>query len=354
MKSKKETCKNCEQQFKEGFKFCPYCGQQSKDELTVKVLFYNTISNYFSFDARFFKSFFPLLFRPGYLAGKFIEGKRLLYLHPAQMYLFISVVFFFLYSFSARKHKNAFDKAAKGNISNVIINDSSRVNQTFDSISAKNIIIPLKDKNVISEADFKDLVKLDSLVKSETNTEGNETFLFNFKKIDSFIKIEAPKEVIYKAMGMSDDPNYFEKKFYPSVLKLYKNRDPGSIYLAAIDTIPIALFIILPLFALLLKIFFYKRGRFAHHLVFSFYLFSFLFTVFSAILAINFVWKVPLSIIVIISFSTFFYLLIGIKRFYRRGWFVSFIKTAFITFIYFHFILLPAIVGIIAFSFLNY
>ncbi len=71
MESTKETCKNCEQEFDDNFKFCPYCGQQAKDELTVGVLFYNTISNYFSFDARFFKSFFPLLFKPGYLAKRF-------------------------------------------------------------------------------------------------------------------------------------------------------------------------------------------------------------------------------------------------------------------------------------------
>ncbi|MDC6469138.1 DUF3667 domain-containing protein [Flavobacteriaceae bacterium] len=83
-------------QFESSFQFCPYCGQKSNDELTIGLLFYNTISNYFSFDARFFKSFFPLIFRPGYLANRFIAGKRLMYLHPAQLYLFISVVFFFL------------------------------------------------------------------------------------------------------------------------------------------------------------------------------------------------------------------------------------------------------------------
>ncbi|TDI71568.1 MAG: hypothetical protein E2O86_01630, partial [Bacteroidetes bacterium] len=57
------TCKNCEREFQEGFEFCPHCGQKAKDDLTMGVLFYNTISNYFSFDARFFKSFFPLMFR---------------------------------------------------------------------------------------------------------------------------------------------------------------------------------------------------------------------------------------------------------------------------------------------------
>ena len=91
------TCKNCEKEYNDSFEFCPHCGQKSNDELTIGILFYNTISNYFSFDARFFKSYIPLMFKPGYLPNKFIEGKRLLYLHPAQMYLFISVVFFFLF-----------------------------------------------------------------------------------------------------------------------------------------------------------------------------------------------------------------------------------------------------------------
>ena len=103
MRTEKINCKNCDQLFEMGFQFCPHCGQKTNDDLTIGVLFYNTISNYFSFDARFFKSFLPLMFKPGYLAKKFLEGKRLLYLHPAQMYLFISVIFFFIISFSTRE-----------------------------------------------------------------------------------------------------------------------------------------------------------------------------------------------------------------------------------------------------------
>ena len=105
---------NCEHKFEEGFKFCPHCGQKTNDDLTLGVLFYNTITNYFSVDARFFKSFIPLMFKPGYLAKRFIEGKRLLYLHPAQMYLFISVVFFFLFSFITRDNNNNLTRVKKG------------------------------------------------------------------------------------------------------------------------------------------------------------------------------------------------------------------------------------------------
>jgi len=113
MARKVTTCKNCERRFFADFNYCPYCGQNDKEELTLGVLFSNTISNYFSVDARFFKSFWPLMAKPGYLAKRFLEGKRLLYLHPAQMYLFISVVFFFLFSFVARKQEQQIDQALK-------------------------------------------------------------------------------------------------------------------------------------------------------------------------------------------------------------------------------------------------
>ena len=66
-------CQNCENEHKIEFKFCPHCGQQTKEDLTVGVLFYNTISNYFSFDARFLRSFIPLMFKPGFIAKKEVE-----------------------------------------------------------------------------------------------------------------------------------------------------------------------------------------------------------------------------------------------------------------------------------------
>lgn len=105
------NCPNCHHSLKKRYKFCPECGQKVNEKLTVGVLFHNTISNYFSVDARFFRSFLPLMHKPGYLSKKFVEGKRLTYLHPAQFYLFISVVFFFLFSFSAREQQQKLDSS---------------------------------------------------------------------------------------------------------------------------------------------------------------------------------------------------------------------------------------------------
>ena len=98
---------------------------KAKDELTLGVLFNNTISNYFSVDARFFKSFIPLMFKPGFLAKQFVEGRRLLYLHPAQIYLFVSVVFFFLFSFIGNKQAESLDSALKKDIERSQIHNDS-------------------------------------------------------------------------------------------------------------------------------------------------------------------------------------------------------------------------------------
>ena len=104
--SSTNPCKNCGFPLEPHFEYCPQCGQEAADHLTFGVLFSNTISNYFSVDARFFRSFVPLMIRPGVLARRFVDGKRQRYLHPAQFYLFISVVFFFLFSFRVRQADN--------------------------------------------------------------------------------------------------------------------------------------------------------------------------------------------------------------------------------------------------------
>src|SRR5690554_8140774 len=145
MPTKQTTCKNCEKAFRSDFSFCPHCGQKSKDELTLRVLFSNTLSNYFSVDARFFKSFLPLLFKPGYIARKFVEGKRLLYLHPAQMYLFIAIVFFFLFTILVRPQTEKLDSELKKTLEKPFIEDSTSNKSHLDSLKVDKLMKPLKN-----------------------------------------------------------------------------------------------------------------------------------------------------------------------------------------------------------------
>ncbi|GAL67019.1 DUF3667 domain-containing protein [Jejuia pallidilutea] len=361
-----ETCKNCEQQFNASFNFCPHCGQQAKDELTVKVLFYNTISNYFSFDARFFKSFFPLLFRPGYLALKFIEGKRLLYLHPAQMYLFIAVVFFFLFSFVQRNQVRSLDEKLSETL-----NDTSVIDKIIDERVKDSILkisqLQKQAKDSIARAEIRNTLKnnafitgftdkeIDSLVAADDFRKNDITsFDFNTNSVDSLLNIGATEAVIYKEMGMNDDAGYLQRRLYAQALKFYKTRKGGSILQAFYDAIPIAMFFLLPIFALILKLFHLRKGRYAHHLVFSFYYFSFLFTVFSIVLGVNFIFDMPDWLDLLVMFSTFIYLVLALKRFYVQGLFKSFLKGAVASFIFLSIVTPITFVLLGAFAFLFY
>lgn len=348
------ACKNCEEDYEVGFEFCPHCGQKTNEDLTVGVLFYNTISNYFSFDARFFKSFIPLMFKPGILAKRFIEGKRLLYLHPAQMYLFISVVFFFLFSIVSRDFVNKSDSKIEKEFKEENVADATN-KKVLDSIALAELIAPLKNTQMLTGLDDEELEKLDSIITASANAKDISDLNFGFdrKKLDSLIVIEATEAVQLKAMGLKEDAGFFVRRFYTQGLKIYKQSGKGVIQ-AFLDSIPISLFILLPIFAMILKLFFWRRGTFAHHLVFSFYYYSFLFTVLSIILISNLIWEVPDWIDWLVMSSTFFYLFFAIKRFYRQGYFVSFFKTCVATFVYMTFVIPIAIGVMMAGAFMFY
>ena len=348
-------CQNCEKPIKEGFDFCPHCGQKTNEDLTISVLFYNTISNYFSFDARFLKSFFPLMFKPGYLARRFLEGKRLLYLHPAQMYLFVSVIFFFVFSFTISDWSKEADKLNERIVTSETINKISEESQrAMDSIQKEEILNQLKqNKNILGLSD-KDLKETDSMLSAKKGPNIKTSWGFDKDKIDSLVAAGADDKVIYKEMGLKDDAGYFEKRMYSGVLNLVKGSGAGSILQRAFDAVPIAMFFLLPLFAFLLKIFYFKSGRYAHHLVFSFYFFSFLFTLFALLLGVNrFVFPIPVWISTLIVLSVFIYFYLSLLNFYKRNWFTTLLKSGVITFVFMLMVIPLAAIILILFGIAN-
>lgn len=350
------TCQNCEKEHNIEFDFCPHCGQQANDELTVGVLFYNTIANYFSFDARFFRSFIPLVFKPGVLAKRFVNGKRLMYLHPAQMYLFISVVFFFLFSFKIREYNANLDKALQQGFELEQSQDSINLNP-IDSATVAKISAPLKNENgLLSGMSNEERQEFDSILavaSQPKNANNNLSFGYDTVKLDSLIAIDAPEMEQLKAVGMKDDAGFISKQFYRQLVKFHKNRG-GGILQALFDSVPISLFILLPVFAILLKIFYWRRGRFAHHLVFSFYYFSFLFTVLCIIIGINYIVEIPDWLDFLVLLSTFLYLVFAVRNYYEQGFFISLIKSSMLTFIYMMIVAPMAVIIMLGLSFLFY
>lgn len=342
------TCKNCETPFDASFDYCPHCGQEAVDKLTFGILFSNTISNYFSIDARFFRSFVPLMLKPGVLARRFVDGKRLSYLHPAQFYLFISVIFFFLFSFSVRKADNQISKVLEKGFEKDTVLDSLQIQKDSIKLAEAREIIAENVKGISEE----NMQQIDSAIALQQQAP-NVSFNFDRKVLDSLIVNNASESEKLAAMGMDKDANGFTHKFYTQMLKFYEQRG-GGILKALYDTIPIAMFFMLPLFAFLLKIFYWNRGIFAHHMVFSFYFFTFLFTTFCVILLLNQIVTVPDWIDSLIFLSCIVYLILALRNFYKSRWWGAILKAGMITFVYTMFVLPFAFFGIILISFMLY
>ncbi|MEN8789967.1 MAG: DUF3667 domain-containing protein [Flavobacteriaceae bacterium] len=346
----KDLCKNCEKSFDSSFDYCPYCGQEAIDNLTFGVLFSNTIENYFSIDARFFRSFIPLMLKPGVLARRFVDGKRLKYLHPAQFYLFISVLFFFIFSFSVRKADKEVNKALEKGFETEINLDSIPAVQ--DSLGIEQARKVLKENQKFTRFDDEEIERLDSIIVASPNQRAFSLGLSQ-EKLDSLIAAGAPLDEKLKAIGLKDDASAFNKRLFVQLLKLYEQR-AGGLLQTLYDTIPVAMFVLLPLFALLLKLFYWKRGSFAHHMVFSFYYFTFLFTTFCVLLVINMVIDLPGALEFIILMSVMLYLMIALRNFYRSHWVGAFFKSGFISFLYMLFVVPIAAVGVISVAFFLY
>lgn len=90
-------CKNCETELKSDFRFCPKCGQEHKDKVVhFKQFILDFLGDYFTFDSLIIRSVKPLLFNPGFLTNEFIEGRRVRYIPPLRMFIFISIIFFLI------------------------------------------------------------------------------------------------------------------------------------------------------------------------------------------------------------------------------------------------------------------
>jgi hypothetical protein len=98
MSSKIIICPTCEHNF-EG-KFCPNCGEKTiKKNYSLKEFLSNALEGFLSFDSKFLRTLKYLVFNPGYLTNQFLEGKRINYMKPFQLFLILNLIMFFTFSF---------------------------------------------------------------------------------------------------------------------------------------------------------------------------------------------------------------------------------------------------------------
>lgn len=299
-----KTCLNCRHVVEQ--KFCPNCGQENTDtRKTFHHLFIHFFEDLTHYENAFWKTIKNLLFKPATLTKEYLSGKRLSYLAPVRLYIFISFITFLLIALFPNKVS---ENLAKG---------EKEISSNFEKEEKK-------EKNW----DEKSYLKLKTIDKSYFQ-------LKTMKEIDSIQKYGKPKE------KLSD----FEYWVYEKATHVTENNTKAEIIEKFIESffhnIPKILFIIMPFFAFFLWIFHNKkRWYYFDHGIFTLHYFSFLLLIFLVLFIINKIGGLfdgnglVDTLVNIINFVGIvwmcYYFYPAHHRFYGESRFVSFVKSAFL------------------------
>ena len=326
-----KTCLNCRYVVEN--KFCPNCGQENTD---TRKTFYHLFIHFFEdlthYENAFWRTIKNLLFKPAALTKEYLSGKRLSYLAPVRLYIFISFITFLLITIFPSE-----------------INSPDNTGEKESSITTKNKSF----QNTLS--------KNDSIKKNQTDSE-EEDHLFNFgyasvEQLDSIQK-NAPE-----SEKLSDFSYWIIKKF-----QLVKEKNTQSEIIEKFirtftHNLPKVLFIFMPIFAFFLWLFHNKkRWYYFDHGIFTLHYFSFLLLIFLLLFLIN-KGLTPISESSFISLIQFLVNFIGIgwmiyyfypahHRFYGETRLISFLKSSLLFFI--NFVLIIIILSIfVIYTFIN-
>ena len=251
--------------------YCSQCGQKKVEpHEPFWKLIAEFASDFFHFDSRFFKTFFPLLFRPGFLTLEYVKGKRVSYVHPIRLYFFVSVLFFLSY-FS---------------LGSADIINTNFVAGTQPDSSAKAIVDMANDsiKNEISGNDFKAGFPGATIHLNTPPEENDAADLLP-------ATIEAYNDSI-KKLPKDSMPGFFQQIVDRRSIEVKEKGGAAvmqEVFEAANHELPKAMFILLPVFALLLKMLYIRRRvYFEDHAVFSLHFHSFAFILFLLVLIIKY------------------------------------------------------------------
>jgi len=104
VKRKFPECLNCGTPLAPSHMFCPMCGQTNHDlNVPVRHFFEEAVEGMFHFDMKSVRTVLALSWKPGFVTSEFNKGKRVRYVAPVKMYVFISFIFFLLLSFRSGK-----------------------------------------------------------------------------------------------------------------------------------------------------------------------------------------------------------------------------------------------------------
>ncbi|MBZ4033525.1 DUF3667 domain-containing protein [Flavobacterium sp. 17A] len=297
-----KTCLNCRHVVEQ--KFCPNCGQENSDSRkTFHHLFIHFFEDLTHYENAFWKTIKNLLFKPSNLTKEYLSGKRLSYLAPVRLYIFISFITFLLIALFP---SNIGEELTK-NDKEITSNFEKAVKEEKKSWDEKSY---LKAKTLDkSYFQLKSMKEIDSIQKYGKESEKlNATSYWFYEKATHVTEKYTKKEIIVK----------FIEAFFHNLPKI--------------------LFIIMPFFAFFLWLFHNKkRWYYFDHGIFTLHYFSFLLLIFLIMFIIDrliglFGEDSPMSYIS--GLTTFagsiwmcYYFYPAHHRFYGESRIVSFVKS---------------------------
>ncbi|HEY3639005.1 MAG TPA: DUF3667 domain-containing protein [Rhizomicrobium sp.] len=341
-------CRNCGEPLPGAY--CAHCGQErNTHRRSIWGLIHNLIEEVASLDSRMLRTTVALLVQPGELPLAFHQGRTRRYVPAVRLYLFVSLLFFLTLSVTGialvqveiKELPNAYTVHTAPNGDTVISGKDGMVK-----------IIPMSN---IREA-FKEAGP--SSYTAKNLSAGTHTMIgpsvHFFRRIDKsqqhfspavWAQLESVKAQILKSVG-NDKHGWIARNAIGTVEKLA--HDPTALDGPLTTWIPRVFFLLLPLYALLLALFYVRQRKqfyFVDHLVFSLAIHTFLFAI--LIVAIGAAQILPGGLVALLIFLAMsVYILLALKRFYRQGWIITSVKFLSISFIYASF-LLPALVSVL-------
>lgn len=296
------ACPNCGA-LKQG-RFCAVCGQNDRDYLqSLFPVLYHVLAETFEADSRVWRTLGGLFFRPGFLSLEFSRNRRAHYLSPFRLYLFTSLVFFLVLSFLTVDGPKRDDDPAL--IQAGVGGDDKEAEANLEAIETL--------KRGLGE---ERAGRIDEILARPESSVPRMLLVVNAQWLDGGDEwLDGPFD-LFVAGQLVD--------VFHAPWPVVRDRFVGYL--------PVAMFFVLPLYALMLKVLFVRRHRFyAEHLVFSMHIHTIAFVVFGVGLVTPSDWPVVDGVLLLALTAYYF---MALKRFYATGVFVAIASFLFLAWLY--------------------
>src|SRR5210317_109084 len=306
--------------------YCGRCGQRARSRLiSLWELLSDAFGDLLELDSRLWRTLIPLLVRPGQLTRDYLEGRRARYMPPFRMYLVLSVVFFVVAFFDPHDDLSLLFEPESGptpeETSKLEAEVKSEAQEVLDDLAEEGLISANQAKVLPSDADAHFTIAAD-------NGDGGVNFKIDPETGDCTLDDE----------GFEQMPPWVRKRLTRERLEGICERisaDGAKTFTGLlIDNIPVALIVLLPFMALVLKTLYpLSRRYFVEHLLFFVHFHAFFFLILTLQILFSrlsgLIWvPEPISVLIIVAASFYIpvYLYKAMRHVYGQGHIMTIMK----------------------------